>query len=103
MSRAKHTTRFLAAMLVVLVPMATIPAHASTGRLAGTVYSALDDSPLAGVKVYAANPETGQVFPSQPTSVDGAFEIVDLPAGTFELGVAIDEGLYLVRTPSTLR
>jgi hypothetical protein len=102
MVRSKLTAKTLAATLSLSVALVGIPVRAETAQLSGSVYSSVDESPLSGVTVYAAEPETGQIFSSKPSSETGAFSIGDLPAGKFELGVAIDQGLYLIETPVSL-
>lgn len=102
MLRSNVTAKTLAAALSLSVALVGVPVRAQSAELSGKVYSSVDDSPLTGVTVYAAQPETGDVFASEPSTETGAFSIADLPAGQFELGVAIDRGLYLVEAPVAL-
>jgi len=102
MVNSNLTAKTLAAALSLSVALIGVPVRAGSAELSGSVYSSVDETPLTGVTVYAAEPATGQIFASEPSSETGAFSIADLPAGKFELGVAIDQGLYLVETPVAL-
>lgn len=102
MFRSSATAKTLATVLTLGVALVGMPVPAQTAQLSGHVYSASGDTPLTGATVYAAQPETGEIFSSQPTSEQGAFSIADMPSGKFELGVAIDEGLYLIEAPLML-
>jgi hypothetical protein len=92
----------MAATLALSVALVGIPVQAQTAQLSGSVYSSVNEQPLTGVTVYAAEPATGQIYASKPSSETGSFTIGELPAGKFELGVAIDNGLYLIETPVSL-
>lgn len=102
--RESRFGRLVATLLIVALPGLLIPAQAetATATLSGMIISAKDRTPLAGAKVYAANPRTGAVYPSGLSGPDGSFEVRDLPAATYELGVQAGSGLYLVETPMSL-
>lgn len=104
LSSRKGWTSCLAALLIVAMPGLLLPVHAqpAAASLSGTVQSAGDRAPLAGVRVFAGDRATGEVFRSEPTSEDGRFAIRGLPAASYELAVGVDEGLYLVETPVPL-
>ena len=102
MFRSSATAKTLATVLTLSVALVGIPVPAQTAQLSGHVYSSSGETPLTGVTVYAAQPETGEIYSSQPTTDQGAFSIAEMPAGKFELGVAIDKGLYLVEAPLML-
>ena len=102
MFRSSATAKTLVTALMLSVALVGMPVSAQTAQLSGHVYTSGSDAPLTGVTVYAAQPETGEIFSSQPTTDQGAFTIAEIPAGTVELGVAIGKGLYLVEAPVTL-
>jgi hypothetical protein len=96
--------RVLATVLVVSLSGFAVPAQEAppAATLSGAVVSVAGRTPLVGATVHAADPKTGQVYSSGPSTEDGLFEIRGLPATTLELGVQVDEGLYLVETPVSL-
>ena len=102
MFRNSATAKTLASVLTLSVALVGIPVSAQTAQLSGHVYASNGETPLTGVTVYAAQPETGEIYSSQPTTAEGAFNIAEMPSGKFELGVAIDKGLYLVEPPLAL-
>jgi hypothetical protein len=97
-------TRLLVAVSISSLMSAGIPAQSPTGpaALSGTVRSSRE-RPLAGVRVYAAHPESGRITTSQPSGEDGSFAIPALAPGSYEIGVAIGERLYLGGQPVALR
>jgi hypothetical protein len=52
--------------------------------------------PLVGARVFAGDPATGAVYPSEPTDATGTFAIRDLPPATYEVAVELNAGLYIV-------
>lgn len=102
MFTSSATVKTVATVLTLSVALVGIPVPAQTAQLSGHVYSASGETPLTGVTVYASQPETGEIYSSEPTTDRGAFNIPEIPAGKFELGVAIDQGLYLIDSPLTL-
>jgi hypothetical protein len=102
MSRSSAIAKSLAMALTLSVALVGIPVPAQTAQLSGNVYTGDGEAPLTGVTVYAQQPETGEIYSSQPTTDQGAFSIPDIPSGKVELGVAIDKGLYLVEPALTL-
>ena len=102
MFRSSAIAKTLAVALTLSVTLVGTPVPAQTAQLSGHVYSADGEAPLTGVTVYASQPATGEIYSSQPTTDQGAFSISEMPTGKFELGVAIDRGLYLVESPVTL-
>ena len=95
--------RLLASALVLcLLPAAPLSAadHAST--LSGVVRSADGRSTLAGARVFAGDPETGEVYPSDWTGEDGTFEIRGLPPASYRLAVESNAGLHLIDLPVPL-
>lgn len=102
MLQHRMATRLVAIALIVLLSAPLLPVHAGTARIRGTVLTAGEEAPLSGVKVLAADPETGRIFQSTATGETGAFEIGELPAGSFELAVATGTELYVVSHPLSL-
>lgn len=91
------------ALLFVLVSIGT-PAVAdpASATLSGVVRGSDGQAPLAGARVFAGDSATGEVFPSEPTEVDGTFEIHGLPPATYDLAVESGEGLYVIERPVVL-
>ena len=94
----------LATGLILSLPFLALPARSadSSATLSGSIVWAADKAPLAGSKLHAGDPKTGEVFSSAPAGAEGSFVLDDLPASTYELAVESDGGLYLVGTPLTL-
>ena len=93
-------------MIGKLVSLSVILALAAAGfpvaadepqaGLHGTI-RAHDRSPLAGVRLLAAEPETGKVYRSEPTAANGSFVLTGLEAGRYDLAVEVEGGIYLVK------
>ena len=99
MTKRSFLVKALAGALVVLLPAITVPASAaSTASLSGTVLSVDDSSPLGGATVHVGDSESGTIYTSAPTNPDGNFQLEQLPAGTYELAVEMNGGLYLVES-----
>jgi hypothetical protein len=94
------TARLLAAVAIAALSGGWLPAVADSGlaELRGVIRSA-ERTPLADVRLLAADPEQAKVYRSEPTSEDGSFTLSGLEPGTYELAVAADGGLYLVEEP----
>ena len=92
------------AQRILAVVMLSLPgSHAAeTAGISGVVVSTGDQTPLAGVKVHAVDPATGEIFSSAPTGDDGGFALDSLPASTYEFAVESSGGLYVVATPLAL-
>ncbi len=97
--RAKPSVLTLALSIVAATAAHAEPASAS---LSGVIRAGADHAPLAGARVYAGNPQSGAVYPSEPTPADGTFAIRDLPAATYRLAVEASAGLFPVEQPVTL-
>lgn len=97
-SRLTHPARTLLVAILALSVAGLVPARATqaTASLSGVVRSAVGDAPLAGARVFAGDPLTGQVFPSEPSAEDGSFSIRELPAAVYEIAVESNSGLFLV-------
>jgi hypothetical protein len=97
--------RGLAGLLAICLPAVVVPESAgaaTTATLSGTVLSAADRSPLAGARLYLGDPESGDVYPSEPTDTSGRFRVAGVPPSTYEVAVAVERGLYLVPDSVTL-
>lgn len=100
MSHHGPIARFLAVVLVAIVPLALTPAAAAddAASLAGTIFALEDKQPVDGAVLHAGNVRTGEIYSSPVTGKDGAFTLSGLPAAAYDLAVETDEGLYLVGT-----
>lgn len=92
------TTRRVALVLALGSPVWALPPaqQVATGEIAGTVLGLTPRAPLVGARVYAADPATGKIYASAPSTAEGAFAISGLPAAEFDVAVAVEQGLYLV-------
>ena len=79
---SRHVCVKLLASALVLCLLPTVPASAAdhSSTLSGVVRSADGRSTLAGARVFAGDPETGEVYPSGWTVEDGI-----LKEGSFSL------------------
>lgn len=90
--------KLLTLVLALQVLWLPLQAEPPTATLNGVIRSA-DRNPLPGARLLLADPETGEVFQSEPTESDGNFVLADLRPGKYEVAVAVGEGLYLVADP----
>lgn len=90
----------VAVILALQVPWYPAGADAPDAALSGVIRDA-NRAPVEGARLLAANPESGRVLRSEPSSRDGNFALT-LEAGTYELAVEADGGLYLVASPMEL-
>ena len=104
MSTHPMMSRLLSTGLILSLPFLALPARSADGSatLSGSIVWAADQTPLAGSKLHAGDPKTGEIFSSAPASDEGSFVLDGLPASTYELAVESDGGLYLVGTPLAL-
>jgi hypothetical protein len=104
MTPRRPTTEWLSVALVFLLLWVATPAPAAetAAMLTGAIVRSGDQSPLAGAKLHAADPETGTIYSSAPAGDDGGFILGDLPPATYAVAVESDGGLYLVQTPVAL-
>jgi len=90
----------LAVVLAAVVTIAGIPVPAAgPASLRGVVVRAEGADPIAGARVHVADPESGEIVSSEPTATNGAFEVAGLAARSYELGIEVDGGLYVVARP----
>ncbi len=75
-------------------------AETQSAGLSGVIRGA-DRAPLEGARLLAADPDSGRVVRSDQSTPDGNF-VLTLEAGTYELAVEVDGGLYLVEKPMEL-
>jgi hypothetical protein len=52
--------------------------------------------------IYAADPKTGEIYPSESTGESGTFTVESLPPSTYELAVGAEGALFVVGTPVKL-
>ena len=101
---SRHACVRLLASALVLCLLPAVPAsaadHAST--LSGVVRAEDGRATLAGARVFAGDPETGEVYPSGWTAEDGTFEIRGLPPASYRLAVESNAGLHLIDLPVPL-
>ena len=104
MKQHSVTAKVLAVALVLSLQSLFMPVSADdqTASVSGTVLSSGTHEPLPGAKLYAADPKSGELFPSTTTGADGSFTVEGLPPSTYELAVESDGNLYLVGAPLTL-
>jgi hypothetical protein len=104
MKKHSLTTKVLAAALVLSLQSMFIPvsAEVQTASISGTVLSSETQEPLAGATIYAADPKTGEIYPSGSTDESGAFAVKSLPPSTYEVAVEAEGSLFLVGTPVRL-
>ena len=96
--------KLVATVVIVSLQALMIPAIAEdpASSVNGSILSAEGDTPLAGAKLHLGDPKTGQVYTSEPSNQDGAFEMTNVPASTYEVAVESNGGLYLVQSPLQL-
>jgi hypothetical protein len=101
---SRHPYVRLLASALVLCLLPTVPASAGddSSSLSGVVRSEDGRSTLAGARVFAGDPETGEVYPSGWTGEDGTFEIRGLPPASYRLAVESNAGLHLIDLPVPL-
>ena len=90
----------IVAMLGLGLP--TQAAGAAGSRVAGSILSSPDETPLAGARLHLGDPRSGRVFTSQPSASDGSFALSEVPPATYEVAVESNGGLYVVSTPLEL-
>jgi hypothetical protein len=92
-----------AAMIVLIQSVGLAPLVAAPlSSIEGTVISAGDQGPLAGLRVHMADPVTGKIYTAEPTGTDGSFIVIGLPSATYEIAIESNGGLYLVPSPVSL-
>lgn len=97
-TRARQGVAALLAAGLLLLP--GVPAAASPGAgsaaIRGVVYRMDEATRLAGTLVTAINVSTGRRYLSNYTGDNGAYEIADLPAGTYDIAIeAQDQKVYV--------
>jgi hypothetical protein len=79
-----------------------VAADGAGARVAGSILSAADETPLSGARLHLGDPRSGRVFSSEPTPSDGSFALSEVPPATYEVAVESGGGLYVVRAPLEL-
>ncbi len=97
MSTRNRSAKALSSVLILVLIglLSPVSAGTPTAELSGTILSA-DEAPLAGAKIYAADTKTGKIYPGNATGDKGRFSLTGLPASSYELGVELEGGLYVV-------
>lgn len=85
----------------LILALACLLLAAPTGAvtLEGQVATADQRAPIEGVVVLIGEPTTGTIHSSTPTDADGSFSVSGLEAGSYEVAVKSDAGLYVVGAP----
>ena len=102
MQQRTLSLKLTAIVAIVALQGLALPAEAagaSASRVAGSILSAPDETPLAGARLHLGDPRSGRVFTSQPSAADGSFALAEVPPATYEVAVESDGGLYVVTTP----
>jgi hypothetical protein len=71
-------------------------AQSSTGNLMGFVYGKDGKSPLSGAIVLLKGSNTDKVYQSVPTGITGDYRISDIDAGTYVVGLQVNEDTFNV-------
>jgi hypothetical protein len=97
-------SKLVVALVVFALQGLALPVMASEPNAAvrGSILSASDQSPMVGAKLHLGNPDTGEIFSSDAAQPDGGFVIEDVPPATYDVGVELDGGLYVVETPLSI-
>jgi len=108
MRTTSPATRILATVLLLVFPLTASPLFAVTGAMpggtasiSGTLFSVSSATPLAGARLHLEDAR-GSSYVSAPAGVDGAFDVVDLPASSYKVAVESHGSLYVVDTPVKL-
>ena len=102
MKQRAEVTRWLAVVLIAILPAAWFPASAEpTASVTGVIRGA-DEAPLAGARLLATTSTEGPVFRSEPTTQEGTFTLSGLAPGSYRLGVEVAGGIYLIESPLPL-
>ena len=80
-------TRFAAISVLCFALLTSAYSQAPTGGIAGRVLDR-DGHPIASAPVQAKNAQSGSVYHAK-TSADGSFTLSQLPAGGYEVFIAI--------------
>lgn len=105
MGYARAMDKMLALMLVAAVGSVGLPAMAtpSTAILSGKVLRSAGGTPLAGAVVKASLRSDARIFESAKADAKGNYSLPSLPAGTYDVAIEADGGLYVVSGALALR
>src|SRR5207245_1370139 len=102
MQRSAPGARYLIVVFVLASYLAPVPGFVARAGAAegnaivhGTIFEPDESSRLAGAKVTAINVKTGKQYASDVTGDNGDFEIVGLPAGTYDIAVEVGGSLFV--------
>jgi hypothetical protein len=98
MGERSKTFKLISLSVILALTGAGLPvlADAPTAGLRGVI-RAHDRGPLEGARLLAAEPDSGEVYRSEPTAADGSFVLADLAPGSYDLAVEVEGGFYLVK------
>ena len=74
---------------------ARTPAPAGLGAIRGVIYRGDDTTRVMGATVTAINVNTGRRYTSNFTGENGAYEVIGLPAGTYDIAIDSGETIYV--------
>jgi hypothetical protein len=89
---------FCAALMIVPIPVLTGPIFAENqcGNLTGFVYGEDGKTPLQDATVCLRCVETNKVYQSTPTARTGDYRVLGVEAGTYVVGLKVNEKTYNV-------
>lgn len=98
------TVKALAFALIASLQLVAVPLFAAdeTATISGAILESATQAPLSGARLHVADPKTGDIYSSGPSTASGAFTLKDVPPATYELAVESGGGLFLVNTPIRL-
>ena len=96
--------RGVASVLITAICLVGLPVFGghSSANISGTILRTEDGAPIAGATVKVARHADAKIFESARTGVRGNYMLSDLPAGTYDLAVQTEDGMYLVGAPLAL-
>jgi hypothetical protein len=96
--------KVLSMFLVMAIGSIGMPVFASPAPalLSGKILKAGTGAPVQGAVVKLNHRTEGKVFTSGKADAQGSYSIPDLPAGTYDLAVESDAGVFVVNAPVSL-
>jgi len=88
--------------LLIAIIFLGLAGQALAGQIDGQVLGPAGVTPLTNATVTFYNLTSGESYTSQPTGADGSYVTADLPAGSYDVAVQTERGLWLVDEPMTL-
>jgi hypothetical protein len=101
---AMRPTRTSGRTLRFLIPafLLALAGPALAGQVDGQVLGPAGVTPLTNARVTFYNLSSGESYTSQPTGDDGSYVTTDLPAGSYDVAVQTERGVWLADEPMTL-